>query len=367
MSYSSNLKSNSGSNLITPSRGVDRPAQPDFQLKVEIEEDVYEKVMYWINKCSYEISGLGKVIYDEQRKCFKVIDAMLLKQENTSVTTEIDGAAISQAMYHLRDTPGSLNWWWHSHVNFDVFWSGTDLKAIESLASNGWFLNTVFNKKEEMRTCYYQTAPFSIFADNIQTSILQYVDEELAKEWDKEFDEKVVIKKPTPVVSKYPYSYPYTGNTVGKYTPPGHNNPYPKSSILTDEIPPYIPPNHRVGSIDSSLEDQYDFLPQVDFDDDEGDIEINLELISNSEFLQDYLTLWEDELIEMFEREYDFSSDEEELEEVEEVVKRSPKTALNEWDNKTSAKVKEKTSNVKEQKKEKTSYNIKSKHKIVSK
>jgi hypothetical protein len=170
------------------------PTLDDFA--VEIEEEVFAKIMHWIDKASGEVSGLGKI--ENVNGVMRVTSAILLKQENTSVTTDIDAAAIGKAMFELKDQPGALNWWWHSHVNMDVFWSGTDLDTIHKIGQGGWFLATVLNKRREMKSAYFQKGNGFLppmFVDDIPTSTVLMIDEAKSKTWDKEFDDKVVEKK----------------------------------------------------------------------------------------------------------------------------------------------------------------------------
>lgn len=163
-------------------------------IRVEIDREVYEKIMYWIDKAPGEISGLGKV--EVQDGVFMVTSAILLEQENTSVTTDIDGQAVAKAMFELKDEPGKLNWWWHSHVNMDVFWSGTDVETIHELGKHGWFTATVLNKRREMKSAYYQKGGNTpeIFIEDIDTTIEYFADEDKFKLWDEEYDKKVKDK-----------------------------------------------------------------------------------------------------------------------------------------------------------------------------
>lgn len=88
--------------------------QYDNLLKVEIDEMVYQKVMHWVNKSEFEVSGLGKVVIDPERpNILQVVDAMLLDQENGTSSTDLKPESICKAMYELKDTPGELKWWWH--------------------------------------------------------------------------------------------------------------------------------------------------------------------------------------------------------------------------------------------------------------
>lgn len=210
-----------------------------MNVDVQISEIAYRKIMHWIRKAGkYEISGFGNVVYDEEAQTFLVTDAYLLEQENTGVTTDINDNAVGKLMYehHKSKVKGELRFWWHSHAWMDVFWSGTDLETIEKLGKGGWFLNTVFNLKEEMRSAVYTTQPIPAFEDELPTTVLYSLDEKVVnkimaklgfkvkkdnfsnflwsleptvekdeiKAWDKEYDDKVSIKKPTPTGVRIP-------------------------------------------------------------------------------------------------------------------------------------------------------------------
>ena len=157
---------------------------------IVIDSLVYQKIMHWVNKSNYEVSGLGKIIYEGGT--IRVIDALLFPQKNTSAHTDIEGEHVAKAMYTLRETPGELRWWWHSHVNMDVFWSGTDRDTIEKISAGGWFVATVFNKRHEMRSCLNMVSPLPLgMIDNIPTRQLQLVDPKLVKLWDGEYEKNV--------------------------------------------------------------------------------------------------------------------------------------------------------------------------------
>jgi hypothetical protein len=165
-----------------------------FDMKMEISEEVFKKVMYWIDKADFEVSGLGKVVIDKERNVIKVVDAILLKQENSACATELDAASVGKAMFLLKDSPGDLRWWFHSHVNFSVFWSGTDQGTIKTLGSNGWFTATVFNKKREMLSAFVQSSPVRIVLPNVETKIEQIIDPALTSKWDEEYAANVTEK-----------------------------------------------------------------------------------------------------------------------------------------------------------------------------
>lgn len=164
--------------------------------KIYVDYDVYRKIMYWVDKAPGEISGLGKVQILEDGS-FLVSSAILCKQVNTGTSTDIDATDLSKAMFALKDEPGELRFWWHSHANMEVFWSGTDWATIKELSSQGWFLSMVFNKKEEYRACLAQQQPIVIVADELDMNFFYATKTDEQTIWDKEFDAKCEAKKYT--------------------------------------------------------------------------------------------------------------------------------------------------------------------------
>jgi hypothetical protein len=169
-------------------------------LTLEIDPLIFYKIMHWIDKENYEVSGLGMIEVDHERNVMRVVDAILLTQENTSATTEIDGQAIGRAMHEFRQrqSPGMLKWWWHSHVSMPVFWSGTDQAAIKCLGGGdldnaSWFVATVFNQRREMLTAYVQNRPIKLVQTGIETKVRQRLDASVVEQWDAEYDEKVEL------------------------------------------------------------------------------------------------------------------------------------------------------------------------------
>ena len=209
--------------------------------KVQIDERAFQKIMYWCRKAgSYEVSGLGNVVYDPKTNTFMVDEVYLLEQENTGTSTDIKDEAIGKLMFQHHKAQkaglkGDLRFWWHSHANMNVFWSATDMATIKQLGQEGWFLSTVFNNKEEMRSAFHMTDPMSVFVDELSTVIIQsFGDKEIEKalakmglqfrpgkipefrwlvepflsdkeqiEWDEEYNSKVKEKKYTPTLSHF--------------------------------------------------------------------------------------------------------------------------------------------------------------------
>lgn len=198
----------------------------EFGIKIEIDDQVYQKVMHWIDKADFEVSGLGMVEYDQENNVLRVTDAMLLQQKGTGASTELNAGAVAKAMFLTKDKSGSLRWWWHSHVNFSVFWSDTDQTTLRELGGGGWFCATVFNKKREMKSAYCQNAPVRLVFDDMPCEIIEYVDQDLINKWDEEFDKNVTRE-----------TFVFSGVDMGGYGPVWDNLPDEmKLRILQEEL-----------------------------------------------------------------------------------------------------------------------------------
>lgn len=178
-------------------------------MEIQIPRAVHSKIMHWVNKSDDEVSFFGKVIYHEETKVFEIVDVHMLKQSNGAAHTDIDAAALAKLMYTTKDNPGELRYWGHSHSNMQVFWSGTDTNTIKELASQGWILATVFNKKQESRSAvgFVTDTPFGTEVTIKDELPLFIIDEGYdTAAWDKEYDDNVE-KKVTRAYNYLDYSY----------------------------------------------------------------------------------------------------------------------------------------------------------------
>ena len=110
----------------------------------------YASIAYDTDK--NEISGitcLRKVEHPKTGKnVWELFDPIILKQENTGVTTELDKDALTE--YYVKTAvkhhPENIRFcWWHSHHTMAAFWSGTDLKEINAWKNDSWSLALVVN------------------------------------------------------------------------------------------------------------------------------------------------------------------------------------------------------------------------------
>jgi hypothetical protein len=113
----------------------------------------------------------------------------------------LDQEAVSKLQYESREDKGDLNFWWHSHVNMSAFWSGTDMATIKEFGSKGYLLATVFNKKGDYQTAYYQGSTGflpALFLDKLDTSFSHLPTSSQLEAWESEYKEKATEKKWSP-------------------------------------------------------------------------------------------------------------------------------------------------------------------------
>ena len=127
----------------------------DIENMFYIKEKDWYKLQAWA-QLSYdedknEISGLMTAIPQEDGR-FLMGDVDILKQENTSVETDIDADSVMEykMKYGMKyNNPNMKFVWWHSHHNMGVGWSGTDINEINQWKNNSFSLALVINLREE--------------------------------------------------------------------------------------------------------------------------------------------------------------------------------------------------------------------------
>jgi hypothetical protein len=102
-------------------------------MKLVWPHDIWARWQRWAHLAGdCEVSAMGRAEWDG---CdFRVTGLVLCDQEVTTTTTTITAAGRARSDYELRDTPG-LVLWVHSHVQMNVFWSGTDHANLAGLVT----------------------------------------------------------------------------------------------------------------------------------------------------------------------------------------------------------------------------------------
>ena len=128
------------------------------KLTIEFEPQTLADIFLAIHMCEVEISGLARVIRTGKR--FRVFgEGLIFKQTCSSIRTEPDIESLNLWFNDMASSENqekiskmeSYQLWWHSHVWFDVIFSGTDFRTMKNLVSGGdWWLALVANKKNEV-------------------------------------------------------------------------------------------------------------------------------------------------------------------------------------------------------------------------
>lgn len=190
---------------------------------VTIDKINYDKIMWYVHKCPKEISGLGKVV--KRGRDLHITNIYLLQQECTAVETELDAEAVASLLYEAREDEGEMMFWWHSHVNMGVNWSGTDYDTMRQLGKRGMIVSTVFNKRAEHRTAIYMgnednpILPPTYIGEGLKLQIIDPIDAELEKQLEAEYKAKVTLPEPKRTGA---YSYTPKWGTGAKNNQAGH-------------------------------------------------------------------------------------------------------------------------------------------------
>jgi len=178
-----------------------------------------KRVMYYAQAADGEVSGLGTIIRDEKGR-YIVDDVFLLDQESSGADTDLKPEAISELMVEMmkkNEDPSRLKFWWHSHANMGVFWSGTDDTCAETL-SREFAFSLVVNKSGEKLCRLDIYSPIRITINQIKVEELIEEDKSLKEMCEKEVKEKV--KSPS-------YGYHHEKGATGGYLYPNHGRRHP--------------------------------------------------------------------------------------------------------------------------------------------
>jgi proteasome lid subunit RPN8/RPN11 len=173
----------------------------------------YARIAY--DKDKNEVSGitcLKKVKHPiNKESAWELFEPVILKQENTGTTTELDGDAlrdyyIRAAMKHGKDIRFC---WWHSHHTMGAFWSSTDINEIKAWENDSWSLALVVNLFHEYKLNVHIWDPVQ-YSEDVRLEVLRNVPKATVKQL-KDYDE--LCDKPAVVtVGNQPWYQKRQGN-----------------------------------------------------------------------------------------------------------------------------------------------------------
>ena len=150
-------------------------------------EEVLAKFKAYVDNCEKEIGWLALVKKDNLGR-YIVYDTLLPHQNVSAVTTDLMESGLQEIgeylMINRPDEFNNVRCWCHSHVNMQVFPSGTDEETFEQFYENcEYFIRVICNKKSDIRVDFVDIEK-EIRYDNINWFIM------LSEETEKLTNEK---------------------------------------------------------------------------------------------------------------------------------------------------------------------------------
>lgn len=152
------------------------------------------KIQSWVKEASGEVSGYGLVIPHPEG--FWIQDVYLPEQDCGGASTEIEPQAVADILMECTDKgvdTTKLKYWWHSHADMSVYWSGTDEDTIKDWVTGDYVISSVFNKKGEVKHRVDLKTPFPLTVENLIHK-MHFDDPDLYNECAAQVKEKVKNK-----------------------------------------------------------------------------------------------------------------------------------------------------------------------------
>lgn len=149
--------------------------------KVLFHEYAFE-AMYARGKAAApnEVGGLGLVDVLEDGTLY-VAETFLVKQRVGPASTTLDQPDMARWMLQNRDKVERVRLWWHSHVNFQTFLSGTDENAIKELLKiMPWVITPVVNCRNDLHLSLHVRDPFQHRFEELEYDVISVA--ELARQ-----------------------------------------------------------------------------------------------------------------------------------------------------------------------------------------
>lgn len=211
--------------------------------EIHISNEAFNKVHAYADLCNNEISALGSVVITNG--IILIEDVYLFDQIVTGSSTELSQESVANFICEyikMGKDPANLKFWWHSHVNMNVFWSGTDTATIERFAPSDWFISMVSNKRGEYKIRLDIHNPLRLVFDDIP--LIRECDKSNYKDIRSEIDKKVKCDY-LPIFRKAIDSYQSSGSVYpqkseGCVIPPLESLPvspaHPNSFVEVDTM-----------------------------------------------------------------------------------------------------------------------------------
>ena len=175
-------------------------------IKVMILEKEFNKIRELVKQAPKEVLGFGRVKLKRRLDDGRGNNRAIFIEEILPLPLqEVSGASadgeVDSFMEFLDQYPdkSAIKFWWHSHVDMGVFWSGKDDLGIDTMSHGDFAVSMVLNKKGEIKMRFDYFVPFRMTVEDIELEIIKPEAKEL-EDWAKnELATKIVKPKPAPV------------------------------------------------------------------------------------------------------------------------------------------------------------------------
>ena len=142
-------------------------------MKLIIPLKSYVKMIQYCNAVESEISGLADVEYDEKGENFVMGEVYLIKQTATEGTVDLIDESVHSFMFErikqgAKRTPRI---WWHSHYNFQTFFSSTDEATIQRLKTDTFIIAICANQMGDLHAKAIISSPIPKIIENLEIEI----------------------------------------------------------------------------------------------------------------------------------------------------------------------------------------------------
>ena len=187
----------------------------NFYMKEQVWNRLQNYSKYAYDEHKSEIGGMLLAEKDKEGK-WKLHSPVILEQEISASNTALSKEAL--AAYYVKTAMKHKNRdikfvWWHSHHTMDVFWSSTDLTAIDEMDQGDWSISLVVNLKQEYKLRVNVWKPYPAVVDDISLDIVR-VRPEIPKNIITEIEK--LCHKPKHTIYK-PGSYIHNTQVDGQY------------------------------------------------------------------------------------------------------------------------------------------------------
>lgn len=208
-----------------------------------IPADKWQKLMAYVDLVDTEITGFFDVEYDADKSRFEVGEVYLIEQEAQAAHVEMEEEDLSKFMVsHIKAGHDQMpRGWWHSHVNMQAFFSGTDDNTINNtFIGDSFTVSLVVNKSRNYKCSLviWTDDPYGLYKaphriDDVSVLVGQqeYVIPKLLRD---EVAKKVKTKVYAPT---YPTTWNETDKRWGKKTEEKAKETTKTTGIISKALP----------------------------------------------------------------------------------------------------------------------------------